>query len=355
MKNFFKGKKILITGHTGFKGAWLSQILLEFGADVVGVSLPVATSPSLFGVLGLEKRTRTHYQDIRDFNSLKKIFEKEKPEIVFHLAAQALVRDSYDDPLATFSSNVMGTANVLQAIKEVGGVKAAVIITTDKVYANNELPNPYRETDPLGGYDPYSSSKAAADIVTSSYIKSFFNIKDFGGKHNTLVAIARAGNVIGGGDWANDRLVPDMVRAIYDRKEEVVLRSPKAVRPWQHVLDPLRGYLMLAQELHEKNIAIVGAWNFGPSPEESITVEELVKEAIKILETGSYRVENDIAKHEAGLLTLDINKAKSELKWEPLVTFAQSIKMTFDWYREYHEQRDQIVEFTDKQIRDYFK
>jgi len=355
MKNFFKGKKILITGHTGFKGAWLSQILLEFGAEVIGISLPPATEPSLFGVLGLEKRTRTHYQDIRDFSSLKKIFEKEKPEIVFHLAAQALVRDSYDDPLTTFSSNVMGTANVLQAIKEVGGVKAAVIITTDKVYANNELPNPYRETDPLGGYDPYSSSKAAADIVTSSYIKSFFNINDFGRKHNTLVAIARAGNVIGGGDWANDRLVPDIVRSIYDRKEEIVLRNPKAVRPWQHVLDPLRGYMMLARELYEKNTAIVGAWNFGPYPNESITVEELVKEAIKILETGSYRVEADTGKHEAGLLTLDINKAKAELKWEPLVTFTQSIKMTFDWYREYHEQRDKIVEFTNKQIRDYLK
>jgi CDP-glucose 4,6-dehydratase len=249
----------------------------------------------------------------------------------------------------------MGTANVLQAIKEVGGVKAAVIITTDKVYANNELPNPYRETDPLGGYDPYSSSKAAADIVTSSYIKSFFNINDFGRKHNTLVAIARAGNVIGGGDWANDRLVPDTVRSIYDRKEEIVLRNPKAVRPWQHVLDPLRGYMMLARELYEKNTAIVGAWNFGPYPNESITVEELVKEAIKILETGSYRVEADTGKHEAGLLTLDINKAKAELKWEPLVTFTQSIKMTFDWYREYHEQRDKIVEFTNKQIRDYLK
>lgn len=354
MKNFFKGKKILITGHTGFKGAWLSQILLEFGANVVGVALPAATNPSLFSVLGLEKKMETHYHDIRDFSGLKEIFEKERPEIVFHLAAQALVRDSYDDPLATFSSNVMGTANVLQAIKEVGGVKAAVIITTDKVYANNELPNPYRETDPLGGYDPYSSSKAAADIVTSSYIKSFFNVSDFGQKHNTLVAIARAGNVIGGGDWANDRLVPDIVRAIYDREEEVVLRSPRAVRPWQHVLDPLCGYMMLAQGLYEKNTALVGAWNFGPSPDESITVEELVKEAIKILGAGSYRVEADTAKHEAGLLTLDISKAKVELKWEPQITFGQSIKMTFDWYREYHENRDKIVALTNKQIGEYF-
>lgn len=355
MKNFFKGKKILITGHTGFKGAWLSQILLEFGSDVVGVSLPAETDPSLFSILDLEKRMKTYYQDIRDFKAMKEIFEAEKPEIVFHLAAQALVRGSYDDPLKTFSTNVLGTANVLQAIKEVGGVKSAVIITTDKVYFNNGLPNPYRETDPLGGYDPYSSSKAAADIVTSSYIQSFFNVADFGEKHDTLVAIARAGNVIGGGDWADDRLVPDIVRAIYDKKKEIVLRNPKAVRPWQHVLAPLHGYLTLARELNEKNIDSVGAWNFGPHPDESITVEEVVEEAIKILGLGSHRVEADTAKHEASLLTLDISKAKSELRWEPKINFEQSIRMTFDWYKEYHENRDKIVEFTNKQIAEYFK
>lgn len=355
MKNFFKGKKILVTGHTGFKGAWLSQILLESGSDVVGVSLPAETDPSLFSILGLERRMKTYYQDIRDFNAMKKIFEAEKPEIVFHLAAQALVRSSYDDPLKTFSTNVQGTANILQAIKETGGVRSAVIITTDKVYNNNGLPNPYRETDPLGGYDPYSSSKAAADIVTSSYIQSFFNAADFGEKHDTLVAIARAGNVIGGGDWADDRLVPDIVRAIYDKKEEIVLRNPKAVRPWQHVLAPLHGYLMLAHELYEKNTDSVGAWNFGPHPDESITVEEVVKEAIKILGAGSHRVEADTTKHEASLLTLDISKAKSELKWEPKIDFEASVKMTFDWYKEYHENRDKIVEFTNKQIAEYFK
>lgn len=355
MKDFFKGKKILITGHTGFKGAWLSQIMLEFGADVIGVSLLADSNPSLFSVLGLEKRMKTYYQDIRDFNAIKEIFEAEKPEIVFHLAAQALVRSSYDDPLKTFSTNIQGTANILQAIKETGGVKSAVIITTDKVYFNNGLPNPYRETDPLGGYDPYSSSKAAADIVTSSYIQSFFNVVDFGKKHDTLVAIARAGNVIGGGDWADDRLIPDIVRAVYDKKEAIVLRNPQAVRPWQHVLAPLHGYLMLARELFEKNIDSVGAWNFGPHPEESITVEEVVKEAIKILGLGSHRVEIDMNKHEASLLTLDISKAKSELKWEPKINFEASIKMTFDWYREYYENRNQIVEFTNKQIAEYFK
>ena len=231
---------------------------------------------------------KTFFCDIRNYDSLKEIFYKEKPEIVFHLAAQAIVRDSYDDPLKTFSSNSLGTANVLEAIRDCRYVKSAVIITTDKVYLNKESINPYCETDSLGGYDPYSASKAAADIIANSYISSFFNVSDFGKKHNTLVAIARSGNVIGGGDWANDRLVPDIIRAIYEKKENIIIRNPLAVRPWQHVLDPLGGYIVLAKGLYEKNINCVGAWNFGPNQENIITVEELVKKAINILGEGTY-------------------------------------------------------------------
>jgi len=354
MRDFFKNKKILITGNTGFKGAWLSQILLEFGADVVGISLPPETSPSLFNTLGLDKRMKTSFCDIRDFDSINKIFEKEKPEIVFHLAAQAIVRDSYDDPLKTFSSNSLGTANVLESIRKCGCVKSAVIITTDKVYLNKESINPYCETDQLGGYDPYSASKAAADIIANSYIKSFFNVSDFGKKHNTLVAIARAGNVIGGGDWANARLVPDIIRAIYDKKENIILRNPLAVRPWQHVLDPLCGYMTLAKGLYEKNINCVGAWNFGPSQENVITVEDLVKKAINILGEGAYSVESDETKHEANLLTLDINKSQSLLNWQPKIDFDESIEMTFDWYKKYYNDNNDIINLTNYQINQYF-
>jgi len=355
MRNFFKDKKILITGNTGFKGSWLSQILLEFGADVVGISLLPETSPSLFQSLKLDSKMKTYFCDVRNLQEIDEIFKKEKPEIVFHLAAQALVRDSYDDPLKTFSSNSMGTANVLEAIRNNSFIKSAVIITTDKVYFNNGLPIPYKEDDSLGGYDPYSASKAAADVISSSYINSFFNIVDFGIKHNTLVAIARAGNVIGGGDWANDRLIPDIIRAIYDKKENVILRSPLAVRPWQHVLDPLCGYMMLAKGLYNKNVNCVGAWNFGPDQNTQITVEDLVKKAIKILGTGNYLVKSDNAKHEATLLSLDINKSKKLLKWLPKIDFDESIKMTFDWYRDFYEKKEDIIEITNRQIKGYFK
>lgn len=354
MRDFFKGKKIIITGNTGFKGSWLSQILLNFGADVVGISLPPETNPSLFKTLSLDTRMKTYFCDVRNFQELDEIFQNEKPEIVFHLAAQALVRDSYDDPLKTFSSNSLGTANVLEVIRKNDFIKSAVIITTDKVYFNNGSPVPYKEDDPLGGYDPYSASKAAADVISNSYINSFFNIADFGKKHNTLIAIARAGNVIGGGDWANDRLIPDIIRAIYDKKEEVVLRSPNAVRPWQHVLDPLNGYLALAEGLYNKNIDCVGAWNFGPEQSGQITVEHLVGKAIEILGMGSYRVEADNTKHEATLLSLNIDKSKKLLGWSPIIDFEKSIKMTFDWYRSFYEKKGDIVELTNQQIRECF-
>ncbi|PIT88142.1 MAG: CDP-glucose 4,6-dehydratase [Candidatus Magasanikbacteria bacterium CG10_big_fil_rev_8_21_14_0_10_36_32] len=355
MQNFYKNKKVLITGHSGFKGSWLAQILVNWGADVIGISLPPDTKPSLFEVLKLSDRIKKNYfVDIRDFQKLKEIFETEKPEIVFHLAAQPLVRDSYDDPLKTHSTNVIGTANILQVIKEFGGVKSAVIITTDKVYENKERDYSYKETDALGGYDPYSASKAAADIVTNSYIQSFFNPNDFGSKHNTLIAVARAGNVIGGGDWAKDRLVPDMIKAIFEKKEALVIRNPKAVRPWQHVFEPLRGYLMLGQYLYNGETNKSGAWNFGPCEEDFVSVEHLIKEGILILGTGNYNIVEDNSKHEANLLKLNINKAATNLNWFPKWVLKESLKATFEWYGQFCKGSEKMMDITDQQINLYF-
>lgn len=354
MKDFYKGKKVLITGHSGFKGSWMTQILLNFGAQIVGVSLPSETSPSLFDALELKGKIKNYYCDIRDYKALSQIFDTEKPEIVFHLAAQAIVRSSYDDPLKTISTNVLGTANVLQAIKEVGGVKSAVIITTDKVYENKEWHHAYRENDPLGGYDPYSASKAAADIVTNSYIQSFFNTKDFEIKHNTLIAIARAGNVVGGGDWADYRLIPDIIRSIYEKKESIKSRNPQAIRPWEHVMEPLSGYLLLAKGLYEKRIDLSGAWNFGPNNESFRNVGNLIDEAIKILGTGTHETEADTSKHEAHILKLDINKADALLDWRPKLTFKENLELTFAWYKNYYEKSQDVVEFTDNQIKGFF-
>lgn len=354
MKNFYLGKKILITGHTGFKGAWLTQILLNWGADIVGVSLPPNTSPNLFSTLSLENKVRNYFADIIDYRVVKGILDSEKPDIVFHLAAQPIVRLSYDNPLETYRSNVVGTANILQAVKEVGGVKAAVIITTDKVYENKEWIYPYREFDALGGYDPYSASKAAADIVTNSYIQSFFNVNKYQIDHHTLVGIARAGNVIGGGDWAPDRLIPDIIRSIFERNVPVVIRSPKAIRPWQHVLESLNGYLQLAQGLFEGRQELVGAWNFGPEEESFVNVETMLKYGIEACGQGSFEIEEDTVKHEAKLLKLDICKAKEVLGWRPKIGLLDNVKMTFEWYKYFYVKED-IIQFTQKQIDDYFE
>lgn len=354
MKDFYKGKKVLITGHTGFKGSWLTKVLVNFGADVVGVSLAPETTPNLFEVIKVEDKMKSYITDIRDFKALKQIFIDEKPEIVFHLAAQAIVRASYADPLKTVSTNVTGTANVLEAIREVQEVKAAVIITTDKVYENKEWHYPYRENDPLGGYDPYSASKAAADIVANSYIQSFFNTKDFGTKHNCVVAIARAGNVIGGGDWAEYRLIPDIIRSVYEKKTNIVSRNPKAIRPWQHVLEPLSGYMLLGQKMYEGNKDLSGAWNFGPNNESFVTVNVLIDEAIKILGEGVHEHIPDHTLHEAGNLKLDINKAHALLSWKPRLQFKETLEFTFGWYKNYYKNQDSIVDFTNKQIDTFF-
>lgn len=355
MKEFYKNKKVLVTGHTGFKGSWLTQILLNWGADVVGVSLKPNTNPSLFNVLGIEKGIKNYFADVRDLDGLRKIFIDEKPEIVFHLAAQPIVRVSYDDPIGTISSNVMGTSNVLQCIKELGTVKSVVVITTDKVYEDKDWVYPYRENDSLGGYDPYSASKAAADIVTQSYLKSFFNPKDFKTKHNTLICIVRAGNVIGGGDWAPYRLVPDIIRSIYEKKESVEIRAPYAVRPWEHVLEPLSGYLKLGKNLYGGDVSFCSAWNFGPNDESFMCVEDLTKKAVEILGEGSVLIKPDNSKHETNILKLDVTKSKTLLKWHPTLNFEQNLEYTFSWYKNYYEKKEDVVEFTNKQINKFFK
>lgn len=354
LKNHYRNKKVLITGHTGFKGAWLTQILLTFGAKVCGYSLAPNTEPNLFEALGFENSIEHIIGDVRDFEKLNKVITRFSPDIIFHLAAQPIVRDSYDDPRYTYDVNVMGTVNVLESMR-LNNIKTGVIITTDKVYRNTEEDVAYQESDPLGGYDPYSNSKACADLIVSSHIQSFFNLANHGSKHNTLVASARAGNVIGGGDWAKDRLVPDMMRAFLEKNESLVIRSPKAIRPWQHVFEPLSGYLLLGMKLGEGQTDKVGAWNFGPEKDDMQTVEKVLELMIKKLGKGKVVVEEDNSKHEASLLKLDNCKAKTTLDWNPKFDLEEAISKTADWYKEYYTNKRNIRAFSTEQIRDFFK
>jgi len=354
IQKFFRNKKILITGHSGFKGSWLAKTLLDCDADITGIALEPASKPNLFDPLGLKKSVKNYFFDIRDFAKIKGVIEKERPEIIFHLAAQPLVRESYDDPLHTFGTNIIGTANILQATKETETVRSAVIVTTDKVYEEErgEPLHEYKEDDKLGGHDPYSSSKAAAEIITSCYIRSFFNPKDHLKKHKTLVASARSGNVIGGGDWSKDRIVPDIIRSVFERDEKIILRNPEAVRPWQFVMDPLFGYILLAKKLYEGEKDISGAWNFGPDDDSYLTVEELTGRALKILGKGSYSVQRDDSKREAVILRLNSKKAKDLLGWHPVLDIDTALDFTFKWYKSFYGKND-VIDITSDQIK-YF-
>lgn len=351
MENFFKGKKVLVTGHTGFKGSWLSYILARWGANVVGVSLPSHTEPNLFTIIDIVGRVKNYFVDIRNFDGLESIFKNEQPEIVFHLAAQAIVRESYDDPLKTYTTNTLGTVNVLQCIKQTNSIRSAVIITTDKVYENTGKDVFYKENDRLGGFDPYSASKAAADIIAQSYIDSFF--KKAGTGNSVNIGIARAGNVVGGGDWGKDRLIPDVIRSIYGGDGNVVIRNPDAIRPWQHVLEPLEGYLILAKSLYEGDTRASGAWNFGPSADQNRSVSDVVKKITDSL-GGNYIVKKDEMKHEASCLMLDASKAKNILQWEPRLTWDECMAWTLDWYRAFYTGKPDIKELTDQQITKFF-
>lgn len=355
LPKFYKGKKVLITGHTGFKGSWLSQILVLWGAKVVGVSLKPNTNPNLFSLLGLKKSIKQNYfVDIRNFKKIKEIFEKENPEIVFHLAAQPIVRDSYDDPLYTFQTNTLGTANVLESIRKSKKVRAGVMITTDKVYHNNGVSSHFIESDKLGGSDPYSGSKASAELIITSYIKSFFPPASYGKNHRTLIASARAGNVIGGGDWAKDRIIPDLVRAAMENKKNLIVRNPESVRPWQFVLEPLLGYLVLAKNLYNGKTNISNAYNFGPSSANFLTVKELLSKSFAIAGFGSYVVKKDDVKHEDVRLTLNSDLAKEHLGWGAVIPVKETITQTINWYKNYYSGGN-VVEFTNKQINNFFK
>ena len=327
--NFWQGKRVLITGHTGFKGGWLTLWLHRLGAQVSGISLQPNTAPNLFELAGIEALCDSRCCDIRNKDALSTHIRNVQPEVVFHLAAQSLVRHSYREPIETFSTNVMGTAHVLDALRGLECVKAVVIVTTDKVYRNNEWHWPYREDDALGGHDPYSASKAASEVVIASYRDSFL------AQQGVAVASARAGNVIGGGDWSADRLIPDAVRA-WQKSESIEVRRPNAIRPWQHVLEPLAGYLMLAEQLWE-NASMAGAYNFGPSTHETSPVSDVIELAREAYGDGTvYYGDGTEGPHEAGLLALEITKARQTLGFEPRLALADAILLTMDWYRSQH-------------------
>jgi CDP-glucose 4,6-dehydratase len=346
----WSGKRVLMTGHTGFKGGWLSLWLQQKGAEVCGVSLPPLTSPNLFEDAGIASGMRSVLGDIRDVDLLKRVFAEHRPEVVFHLAAQPLVRSSYEDPLGTYSTNVMGTANVLEAARKTNGVRAIVAITTDKCYENREWDWPYRETDLLGGYDPYSNSKACAELVVSAYRNSFFNPAEYS-RHGVALASVRAGNVIGGGDWAEERLIPDMMRA-FTAGCPVRIRNPHAIRPWQHVLEPLRGYLAVAESLCE-GAANGQAWNFGPEQSDARPVEWIVRELAKIWGEGArWELEQAAQPHEAQMLKLDCSKAAARLGWRPELHIREALAMTAAWYRE-KMQSGEMRAFTCSQICNY--
>jgi CDP-glucose 4,6-dehydratase len=327
----YRNRRVLVTGHTGFKGSWLALWLKEIGAQVDGISLDPVAGENHWELLELE--AADHRQDIRDAGKLAALVRAARPEMVFHLAAQPLVRRSYREPLETWSTNVLGTANLLEACRQASGVKAVVAITTDKVYANQERPTGYREDDPLGGHDPYSASKAACEILIESYRKAFFN-----GDRGPLLASARAGNVIGGGDWSDDRLIPDVFRAV-SRRQSLVVRSPNATRPWQHVLDCLAGYLLLGQKLLEARRECAVAWNFGPGQEDNRTVADVLGLLKSHWPELVWEQAKDSQAHEATLLYLDSTKAKNILNWRPVWNIEQALKATTDWYRQFHAHR----------------
>lgn len=333
-QDIYKNKKVFLTGHTGFKGSWLALWLSKLGAEVFGYSLDIPTKPSHFELLNLN--LKTELGDILDKKKLSKTIESFSPDIVFHMAAQPLVRRSYLEPAKTFETNIMGTLNVLESCRETK-VKAIVNITSDKCYDNQEHLRGYKEDDPMGGKDPYSASKGCAEILANSYRYSFFNINEGSKSHTTLLADVRAGNVIGGGDWAEDRLIPDLIRAA-SSNQKVVIRYPRSVRPWQHVLEPLSGYLQLGWKLLESQTEFAENWNFGPNDEADLTVKEVIERSKNIWDKIDYHIQESPKNfHEAGLLKLDSNKARAKLNWESVWNLDETFRRTISWYKNYYE------------------
>jgi len=350
-QSFWSGKRVFLTGHTGFKGAWLSHWLVSLGAMVKGYSLEPPTEPNLFDTLGLAADLESDIGDIRDHERLTASVMVFRPEIIFHLAAQPLVRLSYREPRLTYETNVMGTLNLFEAVRACDSVRSVVTITTDKCYENKEWVWGYRETDPMGGYDPYSSSKACAELLTAAYRHSYFNPDAYGRSHGVSLASARAGNVIGGGDWALDRLLPDCVRSLA-KGVTISIRNPHATRPWQHVLDPLAGYLVLAERMYTDGLGYCEGWNFGPGDEGVMDVENVVKTAIEAWGSGGYSITPDADLHEAQLLKLDPSKAHARLGWSTKLDVRSAIRWSIDWYAGYYRGAN-IVELMKAQIDEY--
>ncbi|CAG0962976.1 CDP-glucose 4,6-dehydratase [Methylophilaceae bacterium] len=343
---FWQGKNVFLTGHTGFKGGWLSLWLHQLGAKVYGYSLAPNTMPNLFTEANIDKcLASSTIADIRDLQFLHTALAESQAEVVFHLAAQPLVRYSYEAPVETYSTNVMGTVNLYEAIRQTPSVRAVVNVTTDKCYENREWVWPYREDEAMGGYDPYSSSKACSEIITSAYRRSFM------ADQGIALGSARAGNVIGGGDWSEDRLIPDFLRAI-DAKQPVVIRSPNAIRPWQHVLEPLSGYLKLAEALYNKKTMFAEAWNFGPSDDSAQTVEWILEQLVRRVDGASWHLDDRPQLHEANYLKLDSSKARGKLGWKPKWSLSTALAKTVDWHNAWRSGLD-VFEFSKRQIHDY--
>jgi CDP-glucose 4,6-dehydratase len=350
---FYKNKKVLITGHTGFKGSWLCLLLNKLGADVYGYALPPTTTPNLFSEAQVNEIVTSHIGDIRDFEKLKGVLYKIQPEIVIHMAAQALVMESYKNPRETFEVNIMGTVNLLDVARITKSVKVIVNVTTDKCYENKEWHWGYRENEPMGGFDPYSNSKGCSELVTSSYRSSYFNPQDYS-EHGVALASARAGNVIGGGDWADNRLIPDFIRAITDGNK-VKIRSPFAIRPWQHVLEPLSGYLTLAAKLFSEGIHYAEGWNFGPEDMDAKNVEWITSTICKLWGEGaSFSIDANPQPHEANYLKLDCSKAKSELDWLPKWNIETTLNTIVNWNKAFLK-GENIRTVTEQQIKKYFE
>tara|TARA_B100001175_G_scaffold131783_1_gene112000 strand:- start:441 stop:1496 length:1056 start_codon:yes stop_codon:yes gene_type:complete len=346
-KNFWIDKKVFITGHTGFKGSWLSVWLSKLGANVIGYSLSPGIDPNMFNSLSLEKRIKTVFGDIRDYDYLKSQISLAKPDIIFHMAAQALVLNSYENPMETYETNLMGTVNVLNAIRDELSIKVFINVTSDKCYENKENLKPFKEGDAMGGDDPYSSSKACSELITSAYRSSFF-------RSGAAIATVRAGNVIGGGDWAPNRIIPDFIKKI-NQKQKLSIRNPSAIRPWQFVLDPLNGYLILAEKLFHNGLDFSDAWNFGPNNTDNKSVEWLITEFDKEY-GGENNFEIESSKnyfHEAKHLELDCSKSIEKLNWTPKINIKNSILLTCAWYKNFYEKNQDMYKFTLEQIKQF--
>ena len=347
--DFWKQKKVLITGHTGFKGSWMSIWLQELGATVTGYSNSIPTEPSLFKIANVEEGMQSIIADVRDLNKLKEIISNFEPEIVLHLAAQSLVQDSYNEPLETFSTNIMGTVNLFEAVKTCQSVKVVINVTSDKCYEENEQSRGFKETDPLGGYDPYSSSKGCSELVTTAYRNSFFNKNK---KSNIVLASVRAGNVIGGGDWAKDRLIPDIMKGIL-KNETIKIRNPNFIRHWQHVLDPLNGYMILAEKLWEEGEEFAESWNFGPIEDNAKPVSWILEKFNEYWNKGiEWKIDNNEYNHENKFLKLDSSKSNTKLGWNSKIKLEVAIKLIVEWYTKF-KNGENMREVSKEQIR-YF-